>query len=175
MFRKTDFALKGFLSSKGTSRSIILKMLILSGRIERAIDQACRRRLNLSLTEARILAAIGECGSMSANDACALTDINKTRMSRSVHRLERAGLLTLHVDPEDRRRIQLVLTTTGEVQSERSVLLALVIEEKMLAMLPPDDRAPFNRALALFDRRAAHFETRGLERTLRIRAEAQML
>ena len=72
-----------------------------------------KSRYGLLRTDWRVLFHLGRFGQMTARDIGARTHEDKTRISRSVARLEGRGFLTREADPEDRRAERLSLTDAG--------------------------------------------------------------
>lgn len=67
----------------------------------------------MTRTQWRVLANLGKFGSMTARDICALSHIEKTKVSRAVSTLEEHGLLSRATSPQDRRAEILSLTDRG--------------------------------------------------------------
>jgi DNA-binding MarR family transcriptional regulator len=67
----------------------------------------------MTRTQWRVLANLGKFGSMTARDICAISHIEKTKVSRAVSALEEDGLLSRTPSPQDRRAEILALTDRG--------------------------------------------------------------
>ena len=67
----------------------------------------------MTRTQWRVLANPGKFGSMTARDICAISHIEKTKVSRAVSALEEDLLLSRAVSPQDRRAEILSLTDRG--------------------------------------------------------------
>lgn len=67
--------------------------------------------------------------------------IGSGTLTPRIDRLERLGLLARHPDPEDRRGRILRLTSAGERLVPSVVRELLDVENRLLAVLPADDRA----------------------------------
>jgi len=61
--------------------------------------------------------------------------------------LERAGLVARRRDPDDRRRYSLSLTSAGRAALHRLDVVALEVQDAVLAPLGPRDRAVFERLM----------------------------
>ena len=68
----------------------------------------------MTRTQWRVMANLGKFGAMTARDICAIAHVEKTKVSRAVAALERAGLLARHPSDTDRRAEILSLTATGK-------------------------------------------------------------
>ena len=73
-----------------------------------------RDRYGMTRTQWRVLANIGKFGAMTARDICAISHIEKTKVSRAVAVLEREGMLMRNSSTEDRRVEILSLTERGQ-------------------------------------------------------------
>ncbi|MFN5826388.1 MAG: MarR family winged helix-turn-helix transcriptional regulator [Rhodobacterales bacterium] len=67
----------------------------------------------MTRTQWRVLANLGKFGSMTARDICAISHIEKTKVSRAVSALEEDLLLSRAISPQDRRAEILSLTDRG--------------------------------------------------------------
>ena len=67
----------------------------------------------MTRTQWRVLANLGKFGSMTARDICAISHIEKTKVSRAVSALEEDLLHSRAISPQDRRAEILSLTDRG--------------------------------------------------------------
>lgn len=104
--QKTDFDLEGFLpyllnqAAEATSKSF---------------HATYKSAYGLTRTQWRVLANLGKFGAMTARDICAISHIEKTKVSRAVAAMEVDGYLTRTPSPQDRRAEILSLTDQGRV------------------------------------------------------------
>lgn len=73
-----------------------------------------RDRYGMTRTQWRVLANLGKFGSMTARDICAISHIEKTKVSRAISALEGDQILTRTTSETDRRVEILVLTERGK-------------------------------------------------------------
>lgn len=73
-----------------------------------------RDRYGFTRTQWRVMANLGKFGAMTARDICAISHIEKTKVSRAVAALEEAGMLSRTPSPTDRRAEVLSLTPKGQ-------------------------------------------------------------
>lgn len=75
-------------------------------------------------------------------------DVSSARVAQTLNNLEKKGLITRRIDPNDRRKILVTLTPEGKTFSEmhRKHILETVV--KMLEMLGEDDAREFVRIMA---------------------------
>ena len=68
----------------------------------------------MTRTQWRVMANLGKFGSLTARDICAIAHVEKTKVSRAVLALERAGMLARSQSDTDRRVEILSLTAGGK-------------------------------------------------------------
>ena len=79
----------------------------------RSFHATYKAAYGMTRTQWRVLANLGKFGSMTARDICAISHIEKTKVSRAVSALEEDGLLSRSPSPQDRRAEILSLTPRG--------------------------------------------------------------
>ena len=115
--------------------------------------------LDLSLRQFAALRGI-EQGATSPGELARLWRVTPAVITGVVDRLEARGLVRREPDPEDRRRLRLVLTESGRRASEE-VEAALTGElAAQLASAAAAELAELGRALALLDRTFSALEAR---------------
>ena len=110
----------------------LARLRIALARIARALDRQSRGH-TLTGTQASVLATAARLGPLRITELAEIEGINPTMMSRIVGKLEEAGLLHRHPDPDDRRAALVEPTTAGRelqrhVREERTRLLAEHLE-----------------------------------------------
>jgi DNA-binding MarR family transcriptional regulator len=73
-----------------------------------------RDRYGFTRTQWRVLANLGKFGAMTARDICAISHIEKTKVSRAVSALEQVEMLSRTPSEKDRRAEVLALTPQGQ-------------------------------------------------------------
>lgn len=76
-------------------------------------QSAYRDRYGFTRTQWRVLANLGKFGAMTARDICAISHIEKTKVSRAVAALEQGEMLSRTPSETDRRAEVLSLTAKG--------------------------------------------------------------
>lgn len=79
----------------------------------RGFQAVYKSDFGMTRTQWRVLANLGKFGAMTARDICAISQIEKTKVSRAVAGLEAETLLTRETDLRDRRVELLSLTMRG--------------------------------------------------------------
>ena len=100
-----------------------------------AFQDVYRKRHGMTRPEWRVLANLGQFGSMTATDISTRAKIHKTKVSRAVRSLEQRRWLARTPLDEDRRIEILTLTRTGERAYRDLVQVAAKFEADLLAEL----------------------------------------
>jgi DNA-binding MarR family transcriptional regulator len=137
------------------------RIAVLAEAVSRSIAQVYAERFRLSRDEWRVLAALAESGTMRTRDALLYTTLDKMQISRAIAGLERAGLLTRRVDPQDRRNRILKLTPAGRALLQKLVPMVEAREAFLLEALEPHERALLESAMAKLLERARQLERQG--------------
>lgn len=101
----------------------------------RGFHHAYRDRYGMTRTQWRVLANLGKFGAMTARDICAISHIEKTKVSRAVSALEREAMLTRNTSDADRRAEILSLTAKGKLVFTELGDLALAFDANLRAQL----------------------------------------
>ncbi len=99
-----DFVLDEFLP---------YQLAVLAGRVSREFSAIYREKFGFGVSEWRVLAHLSQTGSVSVREIHEKVDMDKSKVSRAATRLEKSGYLTKQTNAEDRRLIELALTTKG--------------------------------------------------------------
>ena len=94
-----------------------------------------RDRYGMTRTQWRVLANLGKFGAMTARDICAISHIEKTKVSRAVSALESDQLLTRMTSDQDRRVEILSLTEKGKAVFADLGQLAIAYDASLRAGL----------------------------------------
>jgi len=134
-------------ASPGTARARLeleqflpYRLSVLSNRLSSAIARIYADRLDLGITEWRVMAVLGLSPGLSASELAQRTAMDKVAVSRAVARLVAAGRLQREVDPEDRRRAVLHLSPAGQAIYAEVAPLALEFEQRLFGHLEPRER-----------------------------------
>lgn len=127
---KSGFDLEGFLpyllnqAAEATSR---------------AFETVYRARYGMTRTQWRVLANLGKFGAMTARDICAISHVEKTKVSRAVAALEAGGMLSRVPSETDRRAEVLSLTPRGTAAFAELGALAVGFDRQLRASLGDGD------------------------------------
>lgn len=126
------------------------RLAVISERISNrlAVDYAASH--NLSVAEWRVLVHLQHCGIVSVRDVQGFTNLVKSRVSRAVGRLEKAGLVEKHSSTDDARLVEIALTQAGKDAIEALLTDATQTESRLLDGVPQADLAAFYRVIDHF-------------------------
>lgn len=126
------------------------RLAVISERVSHRLSVDYGRSHNLTVAEWRVLVHLQHCGVVSVRDVQVYTNLVKSRVSRAVSRLERAGLVNKHVSKVDARLIEISLTKAGKDALEALLADATNTEAGLLDGVPEADLAAFYRVIDHF-------------------------
>jgi DNA-binding MarR family transcriptional regulator len=94
------------------------------------------------------LRALAEFGQLEQTQLCDTTALDRSTIATLLVRLEEKNLVRRAPAPHDRRKNHVELTATGEQLVHEMEPTLARIQERILAPLAPEERAPFTRMLA---------------------------
>ncbi|MBO6718227.1 MAG: MarR family transcriptional regulator [Rhizobiaceae bacterium] len=112
----------------------------LAEAVSRDFSGIYKERFGLTRPEWRLLATLGQYGTMTATEVGAHSAMHKTKVSRAVTALAQRRWLTREVDEHDRRVEHLTLTKAGEAAYGELVPLARAFEAALLDKLASADQ-----------------------------------
>lgn len=119
-----------------------------------AFARIYEERHGIGIPEWRVLALLGEYGTMTGKAIGVHAHLHKTKVSRAVAALERRKLLARRANRTDMREVFLSLTPAGRAIYEDLVPVAEAFARRLIEAVAPADRAAFDRALAALTERA---------------------
>ena len=125
------------------------RLSILAQVVSEALHALYADRFRLTVTQWRVLAALGRFAPLTASEVGQRIVMDKVAVSRAVTALLRRGLVERVTDRADRRRASLRLSARGKALHARIVPIALDYEKRLVATLDAADRRRFD---ALTDR-----------------------
>lgn len=123
----------------------------LADAFSRDFSRIYKDRFGLTRPEWRLLATLGQYGTMTATAVGQHSSMHKTKVSRAVTELERRRWLSRAENPLDRRIDNLTLTRAGMEAYRDLVPLAHGYEESLLASLSTADRKRLLDGLAILE------------------------
>lgn len=130
------------------------QLSVASNAVSTLIAERYRKRFGLKIPEWRIMAVLGDAGTMTQRTLTAATVMDKVAVNRAVKVLEDRGLIARVPNPDDGRSHLLELTGEGRAIHAEVMPLARATERELLAELTPDEEAALRRLLAGLRQRA---------------------
>ena len=121
------------------SRFLPYQLAFLSERVSRRLSEDYQRSHGLSVADWRVLVHLQRCGTASVRDIQEYTNLEKSRVSRAVSRLESAGLLAKSTDGTDARLVEISLTSSGKHILDEVLPAATQVERTLLKGVSPED------------------------------------
>ena len=129
------------------------RLSVLAQLVSESLRDLYAGPFGLSVTQWRVMAALGRFASLSASDVGQRIVMDKVAVSRAVASLMKRGLVERATDLDDRRRASLRLTPKGRTVHAQIVPLALKYEADLYEALSAEERHALN---SLCDRLFAH-------------------
>jgi DNA-binding MarR family transcriptional regulator len=123
----------------------------LADAISRDFSATYRGQLGITRPEWRLIATLGQYGTMTATRIGRHSAMHKTKVSRAVTALEKRRWVTRATDEADRRVEHLKLTKAGEEVYRGMVPVAKAFEARLLARLSEEDRAAITSGMYLLE------------------------
>lgn len=130
------------------------RLNVLAETVSQSLAGIYRRRYAISVPEWRIMATLGQFGTMTAKDIGEHSHMHKTKVSRAVASLEHRDFLRRTANTRDMRESFLELTDKGMGAYRKLVPEARRFIEALVAPLDQADRQVFDRVLDQLARRA---------------------
>lgn len=124
----------------------------LADAVSRDFSRIYRDRHGMTRPEWRLLATLGQYGTMTATDIGRHSAMHKTKVSRAVSALERRGWIKREAHEADRRLEHLTLTKAGDTAYRELVPLARTFEKGLFQNMCDADREAVLRGLAALER-----------------------
>ena len=113
----------------------------------RGFQDVYRDSYNLTRTGWRVMANLGKFGAMTARDICAISHIEKTKVSRAISALQQQGLLARSPSDKDGRAEILSLTSQGQVVFDQLGVQAIAFDQALRARIGAAEAAALESIL----------------------------
>lgn len=123
----------------------------LADAVSREFAAIYRERYGLTRPEWRLLATLGQYGTMTATEIGRHSAMHKTKVSRAVSALEKRRWIVRTSNETDRRVEHLKLTAAGGEAYRVLVPLARAFEARLMARIGDAERAAVSSALRLLE------------------------
>ena len=118
------------------------QLAVIANRVSREFSTIYAERFGLTIPEWRVLVHIHSTGPsadpVSIREIHARVEMDKSKVSRAVSRLENTGLVTKTTNPTDRRLLSLALTEKGTALMAELTPLATDFEARLMDRLGMD-------------------------------------
>jgi DNA-binding MarR family transcriptional regulator len=134
------------------------RLNVLSSLVSQALTRVYGR-YGIGIPEWRVLVTLGQNGTMTGKEVGRQTHMHKTKVSRAVAQLEERKLLARKANRADLRESFLSLTPGGRAIYEELAPRALEFTQRLAEVVPPADRAAFDRAVKRLTERSTELVT----------------
>jgi DNA-binding MarR family transcriptional regulator len=124
------------------------RLLVVTSQVTRVFAHRYQKEFGITIPESRVINALGRKSPLSSWEICERTTMTKTRVSVAIKNLVNTGLLTKKTDLSDQRQLQVALTRKGNKLRERIAVVALELEQDIVARCGSDGR---EQLMALLD------------------------
>jgi DNA-binding MarR family transcriptional regulator len=115
------------------------RLTLLASSLNNAFEIVLDKEHQLGLTDWRVIATLGEFGSLTARDICERGRMHKTKVSRAVASLEMRRLLQRRTNRQDMREAFLSLTELGRTVFRQVVPAAVAFSHKITDQLSSEE------------------------------------
>ncbi|MBA3862487.1 MAG: MarR family transcriptional regulator [Erythrobacter sp.] len=136
------------------------QLSVASNAVSSLIAERYRKRFGLKIPEWRVMAVLGDAGTMTQRNLTAATVMDKVAVNRAVKVLEERGLIARVPNPGDGRSHLLALTGEGRAIHAEVMPLAKATEQELIAGLAPGEEAMLRGLLAGLRQRAMELARR---------------
>ena len=130
------------------------QLSVASNAVSDLIAERYRKRFALKIPEWRVMAMLGDAGSMTQRALTAATLMDKVAVNRAVKVLEERALVARVPNPDDGRSHLLALTGEGRAIHAEVMPLALATERELLGGFAPEEQSRLRDMLAAIRLRA---------------------
>ena len=132
------------------------RLNMLATEVSQTLARAYGKRFGISIPEWRILATLGQFGTITARDVGVHSRMHKTTVSRAVATLEKRRLVLRRANRADMREAFLALTDAGSAIYLEIVPMAKAFSESLCLGLSTEERALFDAVLDRLSERVVH-------------------
>lgn len=113
------------------------QLAVLAGRVSREFSAIYKERYGIGVVEWRVIAHLSQTSeTVSVREICEKVELEKSKVSRAVARLQARGLVAKQINADDRRLVELKLTAQGRKMISELADLATEFEQALMNRLP---------------------------------------
>ena len=149
------------MSTRDSSAPLLLegflpyRLVVLAQAASHGLAELYSRRFGIAIAEWRVLATLGQHGSLTAKDIGAHSCMHKTKVSRALAGMVQRGLVRREANPRDRREAFVTLTAAGIRLYSEIVPLARDYAGALVEGIDARELAAFDRVIAVLASRTA--------------------
>jgi DNA-binding MarR family transcriptional regulator len=128
-------------------RFLPYRLALLANLVSEGLSDIYGERFGFGIPEWRLIATLGQFGTMTAKQVGNYTHMHKTKVSRAVAHLARRRFLKRRTNRKDKREEHLTLTPQGRAVYEKIAPLALAFARHLYDDIALGDRKTFERVL----------------------------
>ncbi|MCC8391384.1 MarR family transcriptional regulator [Paraburkholderia sp. MMS20-SJTR3] len=131
----------------GLEQFLTYRLHVLNKLAERGISERYASKLDVTLPEARVIAAVGSFGPFSIMELARHANLDKSQASRAAEALIRQGLVQREQSALDGRVVLVSLTPQGRALYRKVMPIARKWNGDLFDCLDDDEKAAFGAAL----------------------------
>lgn len=124
------------------------RLNVLASTVSHALSRLYADRYGIGIPEWRVVATLGQYGTMTAKDIGTHSHMHKTKVSRAVAALKQKGLINRKINREDMREVFLTLTPRGLAIYRDLAPSAISFSDKLTSSLTAEEQDVLERILA---------------------------
>ena len=169
MLASSEKELQSLVMSKTAPESIELqkflpyRLSIVTNKVSSKLASLYSDRFGISIAEWRVMAVLGQKSNLSADEVCAMTEMDKVSVSRAVTKLMKKKQLLRNFSKEDKRRSILKLSRSGYAIYMQIVPLALSFEQEIVKKLSAKEQGQLENLLNKLDLSATEISALSIE------------
>ena len=126
---------------------ISYRVSLLSHLIGQVVERSVSQPLGLTSRQWRVMMLLNRFGPSTSGAIAASSPMDHSQVSRVSYELVDKGLISMHPDPDDRRRQTLALTPGGVELLREGLVESIKRQRRLRDCLPNADYTAFDRAL----------------------------
>ncbi|MCC6247998.1 MAG: MarR family transcriptional regulator [Rubrivivax sp.] len=126
---------------------ITYRVALLSHLIGQVVERSVSQPLELTSRQWRVMMLLNRSGPSTSGQIAANSPLDHSQVSRVSYELADKGLISMHADPHDRRKLSLALTPAGTDLLRQGLVESMKRQQRFRDCLVQEDFAAFDRAL----------------------------
>ena len=123
------------------------RLVLIANLVSEALSHIYNERFGFGIPEWRVIATLGQFGTITAKQVGNHTHMHKTKVSRAVAHLARRRYVRRRTNDKDKREEHLTLTAQGRAVYEQIAPMAIAFAQHLFDDIAANDRKAFERVL----------------------------